>query len=61
MNEGRGPRSNCVYRRSGHLFPNRFKSTLVERESYLLELVRYIVIVAAHRVSAQGKPSSSLG
>ena len=33
---------NTRYQRSGYLFQNRFKSTLVEEESYFLELVRYI-------------------
>ncbi|MBE0636800.1 hypothetical protein IH601_12450 [Candidatus Bipolaricaulota bacterium] len=28
----------------GHLVQGRFKSTLVEKESYLLELARYIVL-----------------
>jgi hypothetical protein len=30
------------HRKSGHLFQGRFKAFLVERDSYLLELVRYI-------------------
>lgn len=33
---------NRIHQRCGHLFQNRFKSTLVEAEPYLLELVRYI-------------------
>jgi len=33
---------NRRHRRAGHLFQNRFKSTLVEEDAYLLELVRYI-------------------
>lgn len=33
---------NRRYRRVGHLFQNRYKSVLVEKETYLLELVRYI-------------------
>lgn len=33
---------NRRHRRSGHLFQNRYKSIVVEEESYLLELVRYI-------------------
>ncbi len=33
---------NRRYRRSGHLFQNRFKSIVVEEEPYLLALVRYI-------------------
>ena len=45
---------NCVYtqwfnqtrkqRHSGHLFQGRFKAILVDKESYLLELSRYIVL-----------------
>lgn len=34
---------NRRYKRRGHLFQDRFKSVLVEGESYLLELARYIV------------------
>jgi REP element-mobilizing transposase RayT len=33
---------NRRHRRVGHLFQNRYKSVLVEKEPYLLELVRYI-------------------
>jgi hypothetical protein len=33
---------NRRHRRGGHLFQGRFKSVLVEEQSYLLELVRYI-------------------
>ena len=33
---------NRRYRRSGHLFQNRYKSIVCEEETYLLELVRYI-------------------
>jgi putative transposase len=33
---------NRKYRRSGHLFQNRYKSILCDRNAYLLELVRYI-------------------
>lgn len=33
---------NRRHRRSGHLLGNRFKSTLVDKEAYFLELVRYI-------------------
>jgi putative transposase len=35
-------RFNRRYDRCGHLFQNRFKSTLVHDETYFLELVRYI-------------------
>lgn len=33
---------NRKYERSGHLFQNRYKSTVVDTERYLLELIRYI-------------------
>ena len=33
---------NRRHRRSGHVFQNRFQSILVDQDSYLLELVRYI-------------------
>ena len=33
---------NRRHRRAGHLFQNRFKSTLVQHDPYFLELVRYI-------------------
>jgi len=33
---------NRRYRRNGHLFQNRYKSILCEKESYLLTLIRYI-------------------
>lgn len=33
---------NRHYKRTGHLFQNRYKSIVCEEESYLLELVRYI-------------------
>jgi REP element-mobilizing transposase RayT len=33
---------NRRHRRAGHLLQNRFKSIVVDEESYLLELVRYI-------------------
>jgi REP element-mobilizing transposase RayT len=33
---------NQRYRRSGHLFQNRYKSILCQENTYLLELVRYI-------------------
>lgn len=35
---------NRRHRRVGHLFQGRFKAILVEKESYLLELARYIVL-----------------
>lgn len=33
---------NRKYKRSGHLFQNRYKSILCEEEPYFLELIRYI-------------------
>ena len=35
---------NKKYQRVGHLFQGRFKSILVEKENYLLELSRYIAL-----------------
>ena len=35
---------NRSHHRVGHLFQGRYKGILVEKESYLLELVRYIVL-----------------
>ena len=33
---------NVKYKRSGHLFQNRYKAIICEEEEYLLELIRYI-------------------
>ncbi len=33
---------NRRYKRSGHLFQNRYKSVICEEDPYLLELIRYI-------------------
>jgi putative transposase len=33
---------NLIHHRRGHLFQNRYKSIVCEKEAYLLELVRYI-------------------
>ena len=35
---------NKKYKRVGHLFQGRFKSILIEKENYLLELSRYIAL-----------------
>jgi putative transposase len=35
---------NLRHGRSGHLFESRFKAVAVEKESYLLELCRYVVL-----------------
>lgn len=37
-------RFNRARRRSGHVFQGRFKAILVQKESYLLQLARYIVL-----------------
>ena len=37
-------RFNIKHRRVGHVFQGRFKAILVEKEAYLLELARYIVL-----------------
>ncbi|MES1938200.1 REP-associated tyrosine transposase [Salinisphaera hydrothermalis] len=36
--------SNRCHRRVGHLFQGRYKAILVQKESYLLEVARYIVL-----------------
>lgn len=50
-------RFNRRHGRVGHVFQGRFKAIVVERESYLLELARYIVLnpVRARRVSHPGR------
>jgi REP element-mobilizing transposase RayT len=35
---------NAKYKRAGHLFQGRFKSFLIEKEAYLLEVLRYVVL-----------------
>jgi putative transposase len=37
-------RFNRAHRRVGHVFQGRYKAILVERDSYLLELARYVVL-----------------
>ncbi|MFT5259901.1 MAG: putative transposase [Saprospiraceae bacterium] len=48
--------TNRLHHRSGHLFQGRYKGILVDAESYLLEVTRYIVLnpVAAKLVSHPG-------
>lgn len=43
---------NRRHERSGHLFQGRFHATLVQKESYLLEVLRYVALnpVRAHMV-----------
>ena len=36
--------SNRRHKRSGHLFQGRYKAILVDKESYLFELARYVVL-----------------
>ena len=45
---------NRAYDRVGHVFQGRYKAIFVEKDSYLLELARYIVLnpVRAHLVQA---------
>ena len=45
-------RFNQAYQRVGHVFQGRYKSILVQKDAYLLELSRYIVLnpVRAHMV-----------
>ncbi len=47
---------NWKHRRSGHLFEGRFRSVLVQKETHLLELCRYVVLnpVRAGLVSRPG-------
>ena len=48
--------SNRHFGRTGHLFQGRFKSILVDKDSYLLELTRYVVLnpVRARMVKLPG-------
>lgn len=44
---------NRQHNRVGHVFQGRFKAILVEKESYLLELTRYVVLnpIRAHMIN----------
>ena len=46
-------RFNRASKRSGHVFQGRFKAILVEKESHLLELARYIVLNPVRAKAAQ--------
>src|SRR4029077_3795976 len=48
---------NRRHNRVGHLFQGRFKAILVQRDSHLLELCRYIVLNPA-RVKSSAKAST---
>ena len=47
---------NRKYKRVGHLFQGRFKSFVIEKEAYLLEVLRYVVLnpVRAKMVALPG-------
>ena len=49
-------RFNSKHKRVGHLFQGRYKAILVDKDSYLLELCRYVVLnpVRAKMVEAPG-------
>jgi len=44
LNGRYGQAFNYRHRREGHLFQGRYKAILVEREAYLLEVCRYVVL-----------------
>jgi putative transposase len=44
LNSRYAQRFNTRHERTGHLLQGRFKAILVERQSYLLELCRYVVL-----------------
>lgn len=44
LNEVYTQHANRRHRRVGHVFQGRYKAILVEKESYLLELARYVVL-----------------
>jgi putative transposase len=48
---------NRQHNRVGHVFQGRYKSILVDKESYLLELCRYVVLnpIRAHMVKDMGE------
>jgi len=37
-------RFNHIHRRVGHVFQGRYRAIMVEKETYLLELIRYVVL-----------------
>jgi len=45
--------SNRRHKRSGHLFQGRYKAILVDRDSYFLELARYIVLNPVRAATAK--------
>jgi REP element-mobilizing transposase RayT len=53
LNGAYAQRWNRIYRRKGHIFQGRFKALLIEKETYLLAVARYIVLnpLKAHLTS----------
>ena len=55
-----GNLSKGMRQRTGHLFQGRFKGILVDKDSYLLELTRYVVLnsvragMVTHEVKGSG-------
>lgn len=49
-------RFNRIHQRVGHVFQGRYKAIIVQKETYLLELARYVVLnpVRAHMVACAG-------
>jgi REP element-mobilizing transposase RayT/AraC-like DNA-binding protein len=45
---------NWRYKKTGHVFQGRYKAIIIEKDSYLLELSRYVVLnpIRAHMVEA---------
>lgn len=48
---------NRTHHRVGHLFQGRYKAILVEKDSYLLEVIRYVLLnpVRAHMMKTAGQ------
>lgn len=48
---------NRVHQRVGHLFQGRYKAILIEKDGYLLEVIRYVLLnpVRAHMVRTAGQ------
>ncbi len=48
---------NRTHQRVGHLFQGRYKAILVEKDSYLLEVIRYVILnpVRAHIIKTAGQ------
>jgi putative transposase len=57
LNSVYSQRFNQSHRRVGHVFQGRYKAIVVEKERYLLELVRYVILnpVRANMVKTAGQ------